>query len=136
MAYHRQQGVDTLHRPHLQHLRPAHAPQRRPGRARPSCARLSHDKPITVFGDGSQTRSFCYVTDLIDGLYRLATSGEHEPVNIGNPAEITLGELAETVIRLTGSAEPDRLQALPLDDPKVRARTSPGPARPWAGSRV
>jgi dTDP-glucose 4,6-dehydratase len=78
------------------------------------------NKPLTVFGDGSQTRSFCYVDDLIRGLYALATSGEHLPVNIGNPIEKTLLELAEAVIRVTGSASEVVFEALPVDDPQVR----------------
>ena len=119
MAYHRQQGVDTAHRPHLQHLRPAHAAQRRPRRAHLRAPGLA-DKPITIFGDGTQTRSFCYVTDLIDGLFRLATSGEHVPINIGNPTETTLLELADAIIAATGSKSTTVFEALPLDDPKVR----------------
>jgi len=119
MAYHRQQGVDTC----IARIFNTYGPRMRTndGRAVPTFVRQAlHNKPITVFGDGSQTRSFCYVTDLIDGLYRLATSEQHEPVNIGNPAEITLGELAETVVRLTDSKSQVVYSALPLDDPKVR----------------
>ena len=119
MAYHRQQGVDTC----IARIFNTYGPRMRTndGRAVPTFVRQAvADKPITVFGNGTQTRSFCYVTDLIDGLYRLAASGEHEPVNIGNPAELTLGELAETVIRLTGSESQVVYSALPLDDPKVR----------------
>jgi dTDP-glucose 4,6-dehydratase len=78
------------------------------------------DKPLTVFGDGSQTRSFCYVDDLIRGLYLLATSDEHLPVNLGNPQEMTLLELAETVIRAAGSQSEIVFEALPVDDPRVR----------------
>jgi dTDP-glucose 4,6-dehydratase len=76
--------------------------------------------PLTVFGTGSQTRSFCYVSDLIRGLYLLATSGEHMPVNIGNPDEYTLLELAEAVLRVTGSPSEIVFEALPIDDPQVR----------------
>ena len=75
---------------------------------------------MTVFGDGSQTRSFCYVDDEIRGLYLLATSGEHLPVNIGNPHEMTLLELAEAVIETTGSRSEIVYEALPQDDPTVR----------------
>jgi dTDP-glucose 4,6-dehydratase len=75
---------------------------------------------LTVFGDGSQTRSFCYVDDLIRGLVLLAESGEHLPVNIGNPNEFTMNELAETVIRVTGSKSEIVHEALPVDDPQVR----------------
>jgi len=78
------------------------------------------NEPLTVFGDGSQTRSFCYVDDLIRGLVLLAESGEHLPVNIGNPQELTLLELAETVIRVTGSKSEIVFEALPVDDPQVR----------------
>ena len=78
------------------------------------------DKPITVFGDGSQTRSFCYVDDLIRGLYLLAMSDEHLPVNLGNPQELTLLELAQTVIRLTSSKSEIVFEALPIDDPQIR----------------
>ena len=77
-------------------------------------------KPLTVFGDGTQTRSFCFVDDLIRGLVLLAESGEHLPVNLGNPDEKTLLELAETVLRLTGSSSQIVFEALPVDDPQVR----------------
>ena len=103
MAYHRQQGVDTA----IVRIFNTYGPRMRPrdGRAIPTFMRqaLEH-KPLTVFGEGSQTRSFCYVDDLIKGLYLLATSDEHLPVNLGNPGEFTVKELAETVIRLTGSS--------------------------------
>jgi dTDP-glucose 4,6-dehydratase len=78
------------------------------------------NKPLTVFGDGSQTRSFCYVDDLISGLYQLATSDEHLPVNLGNPSEFTILELAETVIQVTDSKSEIVFEALPVDDPQVR----------------
>src|SRR5438067_1740783 len=78
------------------------------------------DKPITVFGDGSQTRSFCYVDDMIRGLYLLAMSDEHLPVNLGNPHELTLLELAQTVVRATSSKSEIVYEALPVDDPQVR----------------
>jgi dTDP-glucose 4,6-dehydratase len=91
------------------------------GRAIPTFVRQAlGNQPLTVFGDGSQTRSFCYVDDLIRGLYLLATSGEHLPVNLGNPGEFTLKELAETVIRVTGSSSEIVHEALPVDDPQVR----------------
>jgi dTDP-glucose 4,6-dehydratase len=77
-------------------------------------------KPITVFGDGSQTRSFCYVEDLIRGMIALAESGYHLPVNVGNPDEFTLLQLAETVVEITGSESEIVFEALPTDDPKVR----------------
>ena len=77
-------------------------------------------QPITIFGDGSQTRSFCYVSDLIDGIYRLSQADFHEPVNIGNPLELTIREFAERIVRITGSASTVTFQALPVDDPKQR----------------
>jgi dTDP-glucose 4,6-dehydratase len=119
MAYHRQQGVDTA----IVRIFNTYGPRMRPhdGRAIPTFLRQAlQDKPITVFGDGSQTRSFCYVSDLIDGVIRLAESGVHQPVNIGNPDEFTLLELARTVIEVTGSRSEVVFQALPTDDPQVR----------------
>jgi dTDP-glucose 4,6-dehydratase len=119
MAYHRQQGVDTC----IARIFNTYGPRMRPhdGRAIPTFVRQALEgKPLTVFGDGSQTRSFCYVDDLIKGLYLLAMSEEHLPVNIGNPNEFTLLELAETVIRLSGSPSEIIYEALPIDDPQVR----------------
>jgi dTDP-glucose 4,6-dehydratase len=119
MAYHRQQGVDTA----IVRIFNTYGPRMRPhdGRAIPTFLRQAlQDRPITVFGDGSQTRSFCYVSDLIDGIIRLAESGHHHPVNIGNPDEFTLLQLAETVIEVTGSRSEIVHEALPTDDPKVR----------------
>jgi dTDP-glucose 4,6-dehydratase len=119
MAYHRQQGVDTA----IVRIFNTYGPRMRAfdGRAIPTFIRQAlQDEAITVFGDGSQTRSFCYVTDLIAGIWALATSTEHEPVNIGNPAEFTLLELAERVIALTGSQSPIVYEALPVNDPRQR----------------
>jgi dTDP-glucose 4,6-dehydratase len=119
MAYHRQQGVDTA----IARIFNTYGPRMRPhdGRAIPTFVRQAlENKPLTVFGDGSQTRSFCYVDDLIRGLYALATSGEHLPVNIGNPHEMTLLELAEAVVRVTASRSEIVFEALPVDDPQVR----------------
>jgi len=119
MAYHRQQGVDTC----IARIFNTYGPRMRPndGRAVPTFVRQAlADQPLTVFGDGSQTRSFCYVDDLIEGLFRLACSGVHEPVNIGNPAEMTLTELAETVIAVTASDSKIVFSSLPIGDPKVR----------------
>jgi len=119
MAYHRQQGVDTA----IVRIFNTYGPRMRPhdGRAIPTFLRQGlQDKPITVFGDGSQTRSFCYVSDLIDGIIRLAESGVHRPVNIGNPDEFTLLELARAVIEVTGSRSEIVFEALPTDDPQVR----------------
>ena len=119
MAYHRQQGLDTA----IVRIFNTFGPRVRPhdGRAISTFLRQAlQDKPLTVFGDGTQTRSFCYVDDLIRGLILLMESGEHDPVNIGNPGEKTLLELAETVISVTGSASEIVFEALPVDDPKVR----------------
>ncbi len=119
MAYHRQQGVDTA----IMRIFNTYGPRMRAhdGRAIPTFLRQAlADRPITVFGDGSQTRSFCYVDDLIRGMIALAESGEHMPVNIGNPDEFTLLELAEAVIGTTGSKSEIVHEALPTDDPKQR----------------
>jgi dTDP-glucose 4,6-dehydratase len=119
MAYHRQQGVDTC----IVRIFNTYGPRMRPhdGRAIPTFVRQAlANEPLTVFGDGSQTRSFCYVDDLIRGLMALAQSGEHLPVNIGNPAEYTLLELAQKVAEATGSTSEIVFEALPVDDPKVR----------------
>src|SRR4051812_40981454 len=119
MAYHRQQGVDTA----IVRIFNTYGPRMRPhdGRAIPTFLRQAlQDRSITVFGEGSQTRSFCYVDDLIDGIIRLADSGLHQPVNVGNPHEFTLLELAKTVIEVTGSRSEIVFEALPTDDPQVR----------------
>jgi dTDP-glucose 4,6-dehydratase len=119
MAYNRQQGVDTA----IARIFNSYGSKMRPGdgRAIPTFLRQAMEGvPVTVFGDGSQTRSFCYVDDTIRGLILLAESGEHLPVNIGNPDEKTLLELAETIIRLTGSSSEMVFEALPIDDPQVR----------------
>ncbi|MFL5861740.1 MAG: UDP-glucuronic acid decarboxylase family protein [Solirubrobacteraceae bacterium] len=119
MAYHRQQGVDTA----IIRIFNTYGPRMRPhdGRAIPTFLRQAlQDRPITVFGDGSQTRSFCYVDDLIRGMIALAESGYHDPVNIGNPDEFTLLQLAEAVIEVTGSNSQIVYEALPTDDPQVR----------------
>jgi dTDP-glucose 4,6-dehydratase len=119
MAYHRQQGVDTG----IARIFNTYGPRMRPndGRAIPTFLRQALDgSPVTVFGDGTQTRSFCFVADLIRGLVLLTESDEHLPVNLGNPDEKTLLELAETVIRLTGSSSEIVFEALPMDDPQVR----------------
>jgi dTDP-glucose 4,6-dehydratase len=119
MAYHTQQGVDTS----IVRIFNTYGPRMRPndGRAIPTFVRQAVEgEPLTVFGDGTQTRSFCYVEDLIRGLVLLAESGEHLPVNVGNPSEFTLNELAETVLRVTGSKSEVVYEALPVDDPQVR----------------
>jgi len=91
-----------------------------PDKVFPTLRQALDEKPLTVFGTGSQTRSFCFVDDLVRGLISLAESGEHLPVNVGNPAEMTLLELAEAVVRATGSSSPIVFEALPVDDPQVR----------------
>jgi dTDP-glucose 4,6-dehydratase len=119
MAYHRQQGVDTA----IVRIFNTYGPRMRAfdGRAIPTFIRQALEgKPITVFGDGSQTRSFTFVDDLIAGIWALAESGEHEPVNIGNPGEFTLLELAEMVIEVTGSSSRIVHEALPVNDPQQR----------------
>ncbi|MGH2951693.1 MAG: UDP-glucuronic acid decarboxylase family protein [Solirubrobacterales bacterium] len=119
MAYHRQQGVDTG----IVRTFNSFGPRMRPhdGRAIPTFLRQAlQDKPLTVFGDGSQTRSFCFVDDQIKGYVALAESDVHMPVNIGNPDEFTLLELAETVIEVAESRSEIVYEALPTDDPQVR----------------
>jgi dTDP-glucose 4,6-dehydratase len=119
MAYHRQQGVDTA----IVRIFNSFGARMRPhdGRAIPTFLRQAlQDRPLTVFGDGAQTRSFCYVEDEIRGIMALAESGYHNPVNIGNPDEYTLLELAKAVIEVTGSRSEIVFEALPTDDPQVR----------------
>jgi dTDP-glucose 4,6-dehydratase len=119
MAYMRQQGVDTA----IARIFNTYGPRMRPhdGRAIPTFLRQAlTEKPVTVFGDGSQTRSFCFVDDLVRGLVALAESGVHDPVNLGNPDEMTLLEMAKAVIELTESRSEVVFEALPVDDPKVR----------------
>lgn len=119
MAYHRVHKIDTkivrIFNTYGERMR------EEDGRAIPNfISQTLHNKPITVYGNGLQTRSFCYVSDLIDGIYRLLLSKENYPVNIGNPREITLLELAETIIKLTGCKSRIVFKPLPTDDPKVR----------------
>ena len=119
MAYHRQQGVDTA----IVRIFNTYGPRMRPhdGRAIPTFLRQAlQDRPITVFGDGSQTRSFCYVDDEIRGLIALSESGYHSPVNVGNPDEFTLLELANAVVEVTGAKSEIVFEPLPTDDPQVR----------------
>src|SRR5262245_30586645 len=120
MAYHNQQGVDTA----IARIFNTYGPRMRKNDGRASSNFLMQaieGKPLTVYGDGSQTRSMCYVDDLIRGLYALATSEEHLPVNLGNPDhEVTMLELAQTCIRVTGSASDIVFEALPVDDPQQR----------------
>jgi dTDP-glucose 4,6-dehydratase len=119
MAYHRQQGVDTS----IVRIFNTYGPRMRAhdGRAIPTFLRQAlKDQPLTVFGDGSQTRSFCYVDDLIRGIVALAESDVHLPVNVGNPDEFTLLELAKTVIEVTDSRSEIVHEPLPVDDPQQR----------------
>jgi dTDP-glucose 4,6-dehydratase len=120
MAYHKQQGVNTG----IARIFNTYGPRMRKNDGRASVTFLHQameGKPLTVFGDGSQTRSLCYVDDLIRGIFALAVSGEHLPVNLGNPDhEVTMLELAQTCIKLTGSPSEIVFEALPIDDPLVR----------------
>jgi dTDP-glucose 4,6-dehydratase len=119
MAYHTQQGVDTA----IVRIFNTYGPRMRShdGRAIPTFMRQAlENAPITVFGQGQQTRSFCYVEDLIRGLHLLAESEEHLPVNLGNPEEFSILELAQTVIKVTSSKSEIVFEALPVDDPQVR----------------
>jgi dTDP-glucose 4,6-dehydratase len=119
MAYLRQQGVDSC----IARIFNTFGARMRPqdGRAVPTFLRQAlSEKPVTVFGDGSQTRSFCYVDDLIRGMYLLASGDEHYPINLGNPSEFTILELAEAVLKVTGSKSEIVFEALPMDDPQIR----------------
>lgn len=119
MAYHRYQKVNT----HIVRIFNTYGPRMRPsdGRAIPTfIPQALRNEPLTIFGDGSQTRSFCYVADLIEGIYRLMMSDYHEPVNVGNPHEMTIKEMAQMVIKLSGSSSSIVQEPLPVDDPKVR----------------
>jgi len=119
MAYHRYHRIDTK----IARIFNTYGPRMRAndGRVVPSliCQALGGE-PLTVFGDGSQTRSFCYVSDLIEGIYRLALSDMNEPVNIGNPQEMTVMDFAREILRLTGSGSAIIHKPLPVDDPRVR----------------
>jgi dTDP-glucose 4,6-dehydratase len=119
MAYHTQQGVDTA----IVRIFNTYGPRMRSndGRAVPNFVRQALDgQPLTMYGTGQQTRSFCYVDDMIRGLVLLAQSDEHMPVNLGNPDEFTLQELAELILRVTGSSSEIVYEALPVDDPQQR----------------
>ena len=119
MAYHRAKGLDT----HIIRIFNTYGPRMRlnDGRALPNFVHQAlTGKPITVYGTGKQTRSFCYVSDLIEGIYRLMMSDEHEPTNIGNPHEITILEFAERIRTLMGVTTPIIFEPLPQDDPKQR----------------
>ena len=119
MAYHRYHGVDTK----IARIFNTFGPRMRleDGRAIPNfILQALRSEPITVYGDGTQTRSFCFVSDLVEGIYRLLRSDLHEPVNVGNPEEWTVLRMAETVRELAGSAAPVVHEPLPIDDPRVR----------------
>ena len=119
MAYHRYHGIDTK----IVRIFNTYGPRMRlrDGRVVPAfIGQALAGIPLTIFGDGSQTRSFCYVSDLIDGIFRLAMSDFHEPVNIGNPREMTIKQFAEEIIRITGTKSRIEHRSLPVDDPKVR----------------
>ncbi len=119
MAYHRYHGVDTK----IVRIFNTYGPRMRldDGRALPAfVSQALKGEDITIFGDGSQTRSFCYVSDLVEGIYRLLLSEENNPVNIGNPSEITIKQFAEEVVRITNSGSKLSYLELPVDDPKVR----------------
>jgi dTDP-glucose 4,6-dehydratase len=119
MAYYRFHGVNT----HIVRIFNTYGPRMRlrDGRVVPAfIGQALEGKPLTIFGDGSQTRSFCYCSDLIDGIYRLSRSDFHEPVNIGNPREMTIKEFGEHIIRITGAKCGLEYKPLPVDDPKVR----------------
>src|SRR6187401_957796 len=119
MAYHRAHNVDTK----IVRIFNTYGPRMRlqDGRVVPAfIGQALQGQPLTVFGDGSQTRSFCYVSDLIDGIYRLSQSDYHEPVNIGNPGEMTVLQFAEKILEKLGSKVPITFLPLPTDDPKQR----------------
>ena len=119
MAYHRYHGMNT----HIVRIFNTYGPHMRldDGRVVPAfIGQALTGKPLTIFGDGSQTRSFCYVSDLLDGIYRLMMSDFHEPVNIGNPREMTIRQFAEEILRITGANCQIEHKPLPVDDPKVR----------------
>jgi len=119
LAYHRYHGVDTK----IVRIFNTYGPRMRlrDGRAVPAfMSQALQNEDVTVFGDGTQTRSFCYVTDLVDGIIRLMESNTNEPVNIGNPHEVTIEEIARTIIKLIGSKSQIVRRPLPVDDPKQR----------------
>jgi dTDP-glucose 4,6-dehydratase len=119
MAYHRYHGVNTK----IVRIFNTYGPRMRlnDGRAVPAfMSQALRNEDVTVFGDGSQTRSFTYITDLVDGIIRLMLSSEHDPINIGNPVEMTIKQIAETIIRMTGAKSSIIYRPLPTDDPKQR----------------
>lgn len=119
MAYHRAHGIDTR----IVRIFNTYGPRMRPSDGRVVSnfiVQALEGKPLTIFGDGSQTRSFCYVDDEVEGIYRLFMHGDAEPMNIGNPNEFTVRQLADLVLSLTTSSSVIESRELPVDDPKVR----------------
>jgi dTDP-glucose 4,6-dehydratase len=119
MAYHRYHGLDTR----IVRIFNTYGPRMRPRDGRVVSnfiVQALRGDPLTVYGDGAQTRSFCYVDDLIEGIYRVFTRGNPDPINIGNPNEFTVLQLAERVLALTGARGPIERKPLPVDDPRVR----------------
>jgi dTDP-glucose 4,6-dehydratase len=119
MAYHRYHGVDTR----IVRIFNTYGPRMRPNDGRVVSnfiVQALSGEPLTLYGDGSQTRSFCYVADEIEGIYRLFMRGDNDPTNVGNPNEFTVRQLAELVIELTGTSSQIVQRELPVDDPKVR----------------
>src|SRR5215472_866703 len=119
MAYHRYHGVNTA----IVRIFNTYGPRMRlnDGRAVPAfMSQALRNEDVTIFGDGSQTRSFTYVTDLVDGIIKLMLSDVHDPVNIGNPRELTIKEIAEVIVRMTGATSRLVYRPLPIDDPKIR----------------
>jgi dTDP-glucose 4,6-dehydratase len=119
MGYHREHGINT----HIVRIFNTYGERMRldDGRVLPNfVGQALRGEPLTVYGDGKQTRSFCYVSDLVDGIYRLLNTDYHLPVNLGNPSEITIREFAEEILKLTGSKSPLVNNPLPADDPKQR----------------
>ena len=119
MGYHRYHKLNT----HIVRIFNTYGPRMRlrDGRVVPAfIGQALTNQPLTIFGDGSQTRSFCYVSDLIDGIFRLMMSDYHEPVNIGNPREMTIKQFAEEIIRITGTKSGIEYKPLPVDDPMQR----------------
>jgi dTDP-glucose 4,6-dehydratase len=131
MAYHRQHGLDTR----IVRIFNTYGPRMRPRDGRVVSnfiVQALAGEPLTIYGDGSQSRSFCYVSDEVEGIYRLFMRGNAEPTNIGNPDEFTVRELADIVLELTGSRSKIVSRPLPTDDPKVR-RPDITRAREWLG---
>jgi dTDP-glucose 4,6-dehydratase len=119
MAYHRFHGVNTA----IVRIFNTYGPRMRlnDGRAVPAfMSQALRNEDVTIFGDGSQTRSFTYVSDLVEGIIRLLLSDVHDPVNIGNPRELTIKEIAEVIVRMTGASSKLVYRPLPTDDPKIR----------------